>query len=234
MSFKPSMSAGANSKKSTPSPPAPQGLTAPRADGAATKPLTHCRVLVADDEHLVATGIAGNVTDLGHTVVGVAPDGEAAVQMARDHHPDLALLDIRMPRLTGIDAAMLLYAELAIPSIIISAYSDQEHISKIHANGDAAGVFGYLLKPVTKDDLRVQIGVALQRAMFDASHLARIKQLEVNLANRRTVERAKWILVDKKKCSEPQAHEMLQKVARDRRKPLLEIAEAVIAAGDLV
>lgn len=229
MSAKPPMSAGANSKKPAPPP-------AGRTDAAPAAPRTFgpCRVLVADDEHLVATGIAANVTELGHTVVGVAGDGDHAVQIAREHKPDLALLDIRMPKLTGIDAAMLLYAELAVPSIIISAYSDQEYVGKIHAHGDAAGVFGYLLKPVSKDDLRVQIGIAQQRAAADVNHLARIKQLEANLANRRTVEQAKWILVEKKKCTEPQAHEMLQKIARDRRKPLLDIAQAVIAAGDLV
>lgn len=193
-----------------------------------------CRILVADDEHLVASGIANHVRDLGHTVVGIAPDGDVAVQNAREHRPDMALMDIRMPKMNGIDAAMLIFAELGIPSIIISAYSDEEHVNRIHRHGEVSGVFGYLLKPVTREQLSVQIGVARQRAAVEARQGVRIGQLENNLAQRRTVEQAKWVLVSKRGVTEPEAHELLQKAARDRRRPLIEIAQAVIAVGDLV
>lgn len=192
-----------------------------------------CRVLVADDEHLLASGIANHVRDLGHTVVGIAPDGDVAVQLAREHRPNLALMDIRMPKMNGIDAAMLIYAELGVPSIMISAYSDEENVSHIHSHGEASGVFGYLLKPVTREQLAVQIGVVRQRAAVDAHHATRIGQLENNLSQRRTVEQAKWLLVSKRGITEPQAHELLQKSARDRRRSLLEVAQAVIAVGDL-
>jgi two-component system, response regulator PdtaR len=191
------------------------------------------RILVADDEHLVATGLANSAADLGHKIVGIAADGEIAVQIAREHKPDLALLDIRMPKLSGIDAAMLLFSELGIPSIIISAYSDEENVRKIHSHGEAAGVFGYVLKPVSREQLAVAIGVALQRAAVTGLHSNRIEQLETNLQHRRMVEQAKWILVDKKKVTEPQAHDMLQKLARDRRKPLVEIAKVVVDTGEL-
>jgi response regulator NasT len=191
------------------------------------------RVLVADDEHLVATGLANNAADLGHKIVGIAPDGEMAVQMAREQKPDLALLDIRMPKLSGIDAALLMFSEMGIPSIIISAYSDEEHVKKIHSHGEAAGVFGYVLKPVSREQLAVAIGVALQRAAVDGHRSNRVEQLESNLQNRRTVEQAKWILVEKRKITEPQAHEILQKLARDRRKQLVEIAQIVVSTGEL-
>lgn len=193
-----------------------------------------CRVLIADDEHLVATGIAAHVRELGHKVVGIAADGEAAVALAREQNPTLALLDIRMPKASGVEAAMVLYQELGIPSIIISAYSDEEHVSRIQGYGSGSGVYGYLLKPVSRDELRVTIGVAQQRASVDNNNSTRIGQLEQNLANRRVVEQAKWILVEKKGITEPQAHEKLQKVARDRRRPLVEIAQAVIQSGDLL
>ncbi len=193
-----------------------------------------CRVLIADDEHLVATGIAAHVRDLGHKVVGIAADGEAAVALAREQSPNLALLDIRMPKASGVEAAMVLYQELGIPSVIISAYSDEEHVSRIQGYGAGCGVYGYLLKPVSRDELRVTIGLAQQRASVDNFHSTRINQLEQNLTNRRVVEQAKWILVEKKGMSEPQAHERMQKVARDRRRPLIEIAQAVIQSGDLL
>jgi response regulator NasT len=193
-----------------------------------------CRVLIADDEHLVATGIAAHVRELGHKVIGIAADGESAIALAREQTPTLALLDIRMPKASGIEAAMVLYQELGIPSIIISAYSDEEHLNRIQSYGSGSGVYGYLLKPVSRDELRVTIGIAQQRASVDDSHSTRIGQLEQNLLNRRVVEQAKWILVEKKGITEPQAHEKLQKVARDRRRPLLEVAQAVIQSGDLL
>jgi response regulator NasT len=205
---------------------------APKAEAFPTS-FGPARILVADDEHLVATGLANTAADLGHKIIGIAPDGDAAVQLAREHKPDLALLDIRMPKLSGIDAALLLYSELGIPSIIISAYSDEDHIKKIHSHGEVAGVFGYLLKPVSREQLAVAIGVARQRAAVDGHHSTRVGQLENNLQNRRTVEQAKWILVDKRKISEPQAHEILQKLARDRRKPLVDIAQVVVSTGEL-
>ncbi len=193
-----------------------------------------CKILIADDEHLVATGIAAHVRDLGHKVVGIAADGEAAIALARESSPNLALLDIRMPKASGIDVAMLLYKELGIPSVIVSAYSDEEHVSRIQSHGADSGVYGYLLKPVSKDELRVTIGTAQQRASIDNFHSTRISQLEQNLHNRRIVEQAKWLLVEKKGMTEPQAHEKLQKVARDRRRPLVEIAQAVIQGGEML
>ncbi len=193
-----------------------------------------CRALVADDEHLIAIGIASNLRDLGHEVVGIASDGEAAVALAREQAPDLALLDLRMPKLSGTEVAMILYEELAIPSVIISAYSDQEHVQRIQGYGASSGVYGYLLKPVGVDELRVSVGVARQRAAVDLHRAGRIEQLERNLANRRTVEQAKWKLVEKLKITEPVAHDKLQRVARDRRRPLIDIARSVLESDDML
>lgn len=191
------------------------------------------RILVADDEMLVATGLASALKDLGHTVVAVVADGEAAVRAAREHKPDLAMLDIRMPRMDGIDAAAAIATELGIPSLIVSAYSDPEHISRMHRRIEGSGVFGYLLKPVNAEELRVAIGVCAQRAAIDEFRRNRITQLEANLHNRRIVEQAKWILVEKHKLTEAQSHEKLQRAARDRRQALVEIAQGVIDTGSM-
>lgn len=197
-------------------------------------PTGPCRVLVADDEHLVAMGLVSMLQEMGHQVVAVAADGEAAVDLARRHRPELALLDIRMPKQTGIDVALILQEELHIPSVIISAYSDEEHLSQIQSQGAACGVYGYLIKPVSVDELRVSIRVARQRVAVDGHLAERIGQLETNLANRRTVEQAKWKLVESLKIGEPQAHEKLQRMARDARKPIIDVAKSVLESDQPV
>ncbi len=191
------------------------------------------RILVADDDMLVAMGMASSLKDLGHNVVAVVADGEAAVRAAREHKPDLAMLDIRMPRLDGIDAAAAIATELGIPSLIVSAYSDPEHIKRMHARPEVSGVFGYLLKPVQAEELRVAISVCAQLAAVDEFRRNRIDQLETNLSNRRIVEQAKWTLVEKHRLSEAQAHEKLQRAARDRRQALIDVAQGVINSGQL-
>lgn len=192
-----------------------------------------CRILIADDELFIATGLSAMVSQLGYQVAGIAADGEQAITLAQDHLPDLALLDIRMPKVNGIEAAAAIFEKFAIPTIIVSAYSDEEHLQRIVDYPEGAGVYGYLLKPVSADDLRVTIGVVRRRAEVDAERRKRLKQLNENIANRRLVEQAKWILVDKLKLTEPQAHDKLQKTARDRRKPLCEIAQIVVDTGSL-
>src|SRR5690606_26161242 len=105
---------------------------------------------------------------------------------------------------------------------------------RIQSYGKSTGVYGYLLTPVGADDLRVSLAVARQRAATDQYHLERIATLEKNLANRRTVEQAKWKLVEQFKMTEPQAHDKLQKMARDRRKPLVDVARAIIEGTEWV
>ncbi len=182
------------------------------------------RVLIADDEHLIASSLAAHLVDLGCDVVGPAANGQIAIEMARRELPDMALLDIRMPQLDGLSAAKTIWDELGIPVVIISAYSDPESVERCHD----LGVFGYLLKPIDQDGLRVSLSVAWARAQSLRDSGERVIQLERNLANRRVVEQAKWKLVEAGGMSEPEAHRRLQTTARNRRAPLAEIAQAVI------
>ncbi|MBX3358971.1 MAG: response regulator [Phycisphaeraceae bacterium] len=191
-------------------------------------------MLVADDEHLVALGLVAILKELGHDVVGVADDGVKAIELARKHKPEVALLDIRMPKMNGIDVSLVLHEELAIPSIMVSAYSDNEHLAQIRQHGAETGIYGYLLKPVSGDDVRVALSIARQRSAVDGYRSHRIGQLEANLANRRTVEQAKWLMVEKLGITEPEAHEKLQRLARDSRRPLIDVAKEVIAAGGVI
>ncbi|MCH2142415.1 MAG: response regulator [Phycisphaerales bacterium] len=188
------------------------------------------RVMVADDEHLVAAGLLGLLEDLGYEAVGPANNAESAVSMADAESPDIALLDIRMPDAEGLTAAEQIYKQLGIPVIMVSAYSDPEYV----AIGQRIGVYGYLLKPVTVDQLRIAIDIAWSRYLTDLDLSGQVNDLEDRLAQRKIIEQAKWIIVKRKQIPEPEAMRMLQKQARNGRKQLVEVAQAVIDSDDLL
>jgi len=181
--------------------------------------------MVADDENLVAIGISSALTALGYEVVGPIGDGQAAIDCARVEHPDLAILDIRMPIVDGLACAAQLWRELEIPAIIVSAYSSPNYVEQ----AQAAGVYGYLLKPVTTESLRAAVSIAWSRAVTVLWQAKRIDQLEQTLAVRRTVEMAKWRIIESCSMPEPEAHALLQKAARNQRRRLIDIAQEVLA-----
>ncbi len=141
----------------------------------------------------------------------------------------MAILDIRMPGRSGLDVARHLWESAATPSIIVTAHSDDAFLREASAAG---GVFGYLLKPVSIESLRVQIAIAWTRAAADREMRDRIAQLEQNLRNRQTVEKAKWRLIERCGIGEPEAHARLQKAARDLRQPLIVLADRVLQTED--
>lgn len=140
----------------------------------------------------------------------------------------MALLDIRMPVIDGLACAATLWKELEIPSVIVSAYSTQNYIDE----AQQAGVFGYLLKPVTTESLRAAVSVAWSRATAHIWQSKRISQLEESLAVRRTVEMAKWKIIEARKVTEPEAHALLQKSARNERRRLVDVAQEVMNRPD--
>lgn len=188
------------------------------------KPLP-AKVLVAEDEHLVAAGLCAQLSTLGCSIVGPAADGRAALQAAELDPPDFALLDIRMPGMDGLEAAAALWNEMGIPSAVITAFADSSYVEQ----AQATGVFGYLLKPPTADALRVTLSIAWARACASRELSVRVGQLQTLLDNRKTIEQAKWRLVETRSMTEPQAHQWLQTEARNRRRKLIEIAAEICA-----
>lgn len=190
------------------------------------------RVLIAEDEHLVATELARQVNSLDVKVVGPVSCGQDAIELARSGAADLALLDIRMGDGDGdgLDAAQTLQLELGIPVVLVSAYSDDAYVRR----GAEVGVFGYLLKPVSTDQLRVAIAVAW------AAHNERrrlgdeVGELRSALADRKVIERAKGLLMEKGALSEPDAMRLLQRQARNTRRRLADVAKSVIDTGELL
>jgi response regulator NasT len=188
-------------------------------------PVRPRRILVAEDEHLVATDLTMMLADLGYTTL-VAADGAEATNLARSAHPDLALMDILMPNRDGLSAGRELYWELGIPVVIVSAYSDTEQVERARE----AGVFGYLIKPVQRDQLRVCIEVAWDRFVRDAMERHEHFKLKKRMEERKVVEQAKWILVSTRGMTEPDAMRHLQKQARSTRRQLIDVANEVIGS----
>ena len=114
--------------------------------------------------------------------------------------------------------------------VILSAYSDPEYVEA----GNKIGIFGYLLKPVTKDQLRVGLEVAWSRYMDWNAQNDQLQELKERLEQRKLIEQAKWIVVKRKQVDEPEAMRMLQKQARNNRKPLVSVAEAIIQSENLL
>jgi AmiR/NasT family two-component response regulator len=215
----------ANQAKHTGTEPARKSSGRPGAYPAEPKTL-----LIADDEHLVASGLAASLRELGYTVIGPAADGEEAIELCSAARPDMALLDIRMPKKDGLEAAEVVFRQLLIPVVIFSAYSDQEYVEA----GNRVGVFGYLLKPVTQDQLRVGISVAWGRFLDHISQSTEISHLKERLESRKIVEQAKWVLVQRKNVSEPEAMRLLQRQARNNRRTLIDVAKSLLENEELL
>lgn len=200
-----------------------------KADGRKKSGPEPRRVVVADDEHLVAEGIAAALRVLEMEVLGVCTDGEHVVECCRHNRPDLAIVDIRMPRRDGIEAAKILYEEMRIPVIIVSAFSDPEY-AKASAQ---VGVFGYLLKPVTADDIRCAVSVAWARYNEALNSQQELKALTQRLEDRKIIEMAKWVLVSRLGLTEDAAMKRLQKQARDNRRTIVDVAKGIVENQEL-
>jgi two-component system, response regulator PdtaR len=188
------------------------------------------RVLIADDEALHNLALSSQLETLGHQIVATATNGREAVELARETRPDIAFLDIRMPTMTGPEAASEIAAERPIPMIILSAYSDSRTVEE----AIRAPVFHYLVKPVDPDDLGPAIAVA--RARFDEWLDARRQRdlLELKLEERKIVERAKGLLMESRGLTEREAYRFLQKTSQDKNTPMVDLAKKILLAAPLL
>lgn len=184
------------------------------------------KVLIAEDEPVVAQGLRVQLEELGHSVVGVAYDGRDAVAKAESLAPDFILLDIKMPRLDGLEATRQIMAHRPAPIVLVTAHSDPDLIQQAMVNG----VMGYLVKPVDRKDLRPAIALATSR-FGDLMALRKdVQSLKEALVLRQQVERAKGILERRMGLTEDEAHKRIQHLARHERCTLGEAAGKVIAA----
>src|SRR5919201_962445 len=183
------------------------------------------RVLIAEDETIIRLDLKGMLEGAGFKVCAEARDGEEAVALARVEQPDLALLDVKMPRLDGIDAARRILEERPIPIVMVTAYGERDLVSR----AVEAGVFGYLVKPFRETDLLPAIETARARHGELTELRAEADSLAEALAARKAIERAKGLLMERDGLNEQDAYARLRKASQISGRPLRVVAEALIA-----
>jgi two-component system, response regulator PdtaR len=182
------------------------------------------KVLIAEDETLIRLDLRGMLEKAGIEVCAEAKDGIEAVELAGTADPDVAVLDVKMPRLDGIEAARRILDERPMPIVIVSAFTEQSLVRR----AAEAGVYGYLSKPFREEDLLPAIATA--RARFDqlAAVREQVDSLSEALAARKLIERAKGLLMESQNLNEGEAFARLRRASQSSGRPMRVIAEAII------
>jgi two-component system, response regulator PdtaR len=183
------------------------------------------RILIAEDETIIRLDLRDLLERAGFEVCAEAKNGEEAVQLARSEQPDLAIMDVKMPRLDGIEAARRILEERPIPIVMLTAYGQHEIVSR----AVEAGVYGYLVKPFREQDLLPAIQTARARHEELTAVREEAESLADALAARKVIERAKGLIMEKENLSEEDAFARLRKASQVSGRPLKVIAEAVVA-----
>jgi two-component system, response regulator PdtaR len=186
------------------------------------------RILVADDEARMQAYYRTMLTAAGHEVAGVARTGRELVEQCGKLSPDLVISDVKMPDMDGIEAAAEIYRTAAIPVILVSAHHDQELIDRALADH----VMVYLVKPVKQAHLEPAIAIALRRFQEFEALRKETASLRQALNDRKVIEQAKRALMETTGLDEPAAFRRLQRLASEKNRKLLEIAQIVLTAHE--
>ena len=184
--------------------------------------MTSKRILIAEDETLIRMDLAEMLRENGYEVIGEATNGEEAITLANELKPDLAILDVKMPKLDGITAAETIVK--ISPVLMLTAFSQKDLVERALD----AGVMAYVVKPFTIDDLIPAIEIATTRHTQMIALQNEVADLTERLETRKLVDRAKGILMQAMKLSEPDAFKWIQRTAMDKRVSMKQVAEAVI------
>ena len=186
------------------------------------------RVLIAEDEALIRMDLAEMLREEGYAVVGEAGDGQQAVDLAESLRPDLVIMDVKMPRRDGIDAAAEIAAKRIAPIVVLTAFSQRDLVEKARD----AGAMAYLVKPFSISDLVPAIEVAVSRFQEMAALEREVADLGDRLQTRKLTERAKGLLQAHQGMTEPEAFDWMQRAAMDRRTTMKRVAEVVLETFD--
>jgi response regulator NasT len=187
------------------------------------------RIAVADDEAEVRDYLHEALMRQGHQVVASARNGQELIEKCRDTHPDLAVADIRMPAMDGLQAAESINREQPTPVLLLSAHHDPELLASARADY----IIGYLVKPISEANLKTAIAVGMERFERYQTLAEESAALRQSLEDRKLIEKAKGILMHRLQVSEDEAFRRLRKRASDQNIKLIEVARQIIGAEDI-
>ncbi len=199
-------------------------MTQPAAEAQTQAAAPQRRVLVAEDEALIRLDLVEMLREEGYQVVGEAGDGEEAVKLAGELRPDLVILDVKMPKMDGIEAASVIAKERIAPVVILTAFSQRDLVERARD----AGAMAYLVKPFAKRDLVPAVELAMSRFSELQALENEVASLTDRLETRKVIERAKGLLMSNQGLTEPEAFRWIQRTAMDRRTTMKAVAEAVV------
>jgi response regulator NasT len=181
-------------------------------------------VLVAEDDALIRLDLVEMLSEEGYAVVGQAGDGEQAVELAEQLRPDMVIMDVKMPKMDGIDAASVIAERRIAPVVILTAFSQRELVERARD----AGAMAYLVKPFNRKDLVPAVELAVSRFRELVALETEVAGLADRLETRKAVERAKGLLMSRHGLTEPEAFRWIQRSAMDRRTTMKAVAQAVM------
>ena len=182
------------------------------------------RVVVAEDEALIRMDLVEMLREEGYDVVGEAGDGQVAVELAESLKPDLVIMDVKMPRRDGIDAASEIAAKRIAPVVTLTAFSQRELVERARD----AGAIAYLVKPFSISDLVPAVELAVSRFREVTALEREVADLSDRLEARKLIERAKSVLMVRQALTEPEAFKWIQRAAMDRRSTMKAVAQVVL------
>ena len=186
------------------------------------------QIVIAEDEAIIRLDLRETLEEEGYEVVADCGRGDEAVQLVTQHKPDVAILDIKMPVMSGLEAAKLISQSKICPVVMLTAFSQREIVEQARD----AGALAYLVKPFQKSDLVPAIELAIARFAEMRALTGEVEALGAQLEIRKLMDRAKGILIDKYAMTENDAFTYIQKMAMSERVKMGEIAERIIS-GDL-
>ena len=188
------------------------------------------KILIAEDEAIIRLDLKDSLEAEGYEVVGETGRGDEVIGLVRSLEPDLVILDIKMPGMTGIQAAEIITEEGLAAVILLTAFSQQELVQQ----ASNAGVLAYLVKPFQRSDLVPSIELALGRYKEITLLKEEKTLLENNLESRKVIDRAKGMLTDKYGLKESDAYRYIQKKAMTERTTMKDIAETILTEAVLL
>jgi response regulator NasT len=186
------------------------------------------RIVLAEDEAIIRLDLRESLQEEGYEVVGDVGRGDKAVEMVEALRPDVAIFDIKMPGMSGLEAAKIVSDKKICPVVMLTAFSQREIIEQARD----AGALAYLVKPFQKTDLVPAIELAIARFAELRSLSGEVAALGAQLETRKLIDRAKGVLIDKHRLSESDAFAFIQSMAMSQRMKMGDIAEQIIA-GEL-